>query len=290
VPSSPQRVLFVHAHPGDASRDTGTSIRTLVARGGDAVVLVATGDDELPGARVLRLGAAGARWADRSPRSYDTLAGADLDELAADVAAAIVLEQPDAVVAPRADADPDRIRLREAVEAAADVLVKPLYAPGGTAGPGSVVLEGEVLSRVGRDRDASERVSRASAVGTAVVAALVGALAGLVLTAVHQASTAGVPWGIVAAVGIAAALITGLRLVFDSRVPALCAALALLAVSFWLSLQPTGGSVLVPANPAGYAWTYGPLAVAVIVLAWPRRLPRPGDRLVVPAPKGPDRP
>ncbi|HWR85676.1 MAG TPA: PIG-L family deacetylase, partial [Rhodoglobus sp.] len=161
---------------------------------------------------------------------------------------------------------------------------------GGTPGTASVVLGDEVLSRVGRGGDVVDRVSRASLLGSGAVAALVGALAGLVLTAVHQAAEDGVPWGIVVAVAIAAALLAGLRLVFDSRLPALCAAVALLAVSFWLSLQPVGGSVLVPANPTGYAWTYGPLAVAVIVLAWPRRLPRAGDRLDTPAPKGPDRP
>jgi N-acetyl-1-D-myo-inositol-2-amino-2-deoxy-alpha-D-glucopyranoside deacetylase len=126
-----------------------------------------------------------------------------------------------------------------------------------------------------QDRDGdfadSGLLSRVLACALALV---LGAFAGITLTAVHQAtlSTAAMslPWGIVVALVITAALLTGLRLVFESRLVALAAAIGLLAASALLASASTGGSVLVPANTAGYAWTFGPVLIAVVTLAWPR--------------------
>lgn len=133
-----------------------------------------------------------------------------------------------------------------------------------------------------------------------LLALALGAFVGVTLTVAHQATVAvgalAFPWGIVAAIAITAALLVGLRLVFETRVIPGCAAAGLLAASAFLALQSPGGSVLVPAGPAGYAWTFAPVLIAVVVLGWPS-VRRSGkaratkDKIVsVPAAKGPDLP
>ena len=113
-----------------------------------------------------------------------------------------------------------------------------------------------------------------SRVSALVVATLLGGFAGLTLTVAHQATVAVgplvVPWGISAAVLVTAAILAGLRLVFETRIVAGCAAVGLLGASALLAIQTSGGSVLVPANAAGYTWTYAPVIIAGVVLAWPR--------------------
>jgi N-acetyl-1-D-myo-inositol-2-amino-2-deoxy-alpha-D-glucopyranoside deacetylase len=51
---------------------------------------------------------------------------------------------------------------------------------------------------------------------------------------------------------------------------ALAAAVGVVGVTTLLSQEGPGGSVLVPANMAGFIWAYAPMLVAVVVLAWPR--------------------
>jgi N-acetyl-1-D-myo-inositol-2-amino-2-deoxy-alpha-D-glucopyranoside deacetylase len=90
-----------------------------------------------------------------------------------------------------------------------------------------------------------------------------------------------VPWGVIAGLAITAALLLGLRLVFDTRWVALCTAIGLLGASALFAVQSTGGSILVPANVAGYTWTFGPVLIGILVLAWPRF-----ERRVTPAAQG----
>lgn len=144
---------------------------------------------------------------------------------------------------------------------------------------------------------------------TGILLLALGAFAGAVLTLVHQATVqvgdATVPWGVIVALALTAALLAGLRIVSATRIPALSAALGLLVVNALLALPTAGGSVLVQANGQGYAWTFGPVLIAVVVLGWPRlppRLaaqqqqqpPRPtqqgGDRMDGENPKGDDSP
>lgn len=110
-----------------------------------------------------------------------------------------------------------------------------------------------------------------------------GATAGAVLTLVHQASVhlgdAVVPWGVIVALAITAALLAGLRLVSATRIPALATAVGLLGVNALLALPSAGGSVLVQANLAGYAWTFGPVLIAIVALGWPRLQARAADRM-----------
>jgi N-acetyl-1-D-myo-inositol-2-amino-2-deoxy-alpha-D-glucopyranoside deacetylase len=106
-----------------------------------------------------------------------------------------------------------------------------------------------------------------------IIALLVGAAVGGISTVNHQATAAvagiTVPIGIIATVLISAALLVGLRIVFGGRVVAGVAAFGELAVIGLLSVTGSGGSVLVPANVAGYLLTFGPAVIALVVLAWP---------------------
>lgn len=131
---------------------------------------------------------------------------------------------------------------------------------------------------------------------TLVVAAILGLFAGALLTAAHQATIeiAGVPvpWGLIAGILVVTALLVGLRIVFESRAVALAAGAGFLGASALLALQSAGGSILVPDNLVGYLWTFGPVLIGAIVLAWPK-LTRPipssvRSNIEAPARKGPD--
>jgi N-acetyl-1-D-myo-inositol-2-amino-2-deoxy-alpha-D-glucopyranoside deacetylase len=124
-----------------------------------------------------------------------------------------------------------------------------------------------------------------------IIALVVGAAVGGISTVNHQAtaSVAGfsVPIGVIATLLITGALLVGLRLVFGGRLVAGFAAFGELAVIGALSLPGSGGSVLVPADPAGYVLTYGPAAIALVVLAWPSVGTFSRDKIVTrPEPKG----
>lgn len=338
MPDSAERVLFVHARPGDETVFTGATIATLVDRGAAVTVLTCTlpaGDSTELDAALAVLGVAdhrilgqpGARWEGREPRTYggpDSFVAAERGEVTADVAAAMILLQPDVVVSYGADGGgghPDRIRAHEATRTAAEVLRVPFYAIDGDSPRGPVqvdptpvldrkrgamqayrsqtVIGGDAVESFTRLRPpvpAFRDHSLASRITAFVIAVLFGAFTGATLTAAHQASaTVGpltIPWGIVVALVVTTALLVGLRIVFRTRAVALCAAVGLLGASALLAVQSQGGSVLVPANPIGYIWTFGPALIAFLVLAWPQ-LDRPavqGHRgtIETPAAKGPD--
>jgi N-acetyl-1-D-myo-inositol-2-amino-2-deoxy-alpha-D-glucopyranoside deacetylase len=107
-----------------------------------------------------------------------------------------------------------------------------------------------------------------------LVATALGLFAGALLTAGGQATVTvagvAVPWGLIAGLLIVTALLVGLRTVFASRTVALAAGAGFLVASALLALQSAGGSVLVPDNTAGYVWTFGPVLIGTVVLAWPR--------------------
>jgi N-acetyl-1-D-myo-inositol-2-amino-2-deoxy-alpha-D-glucopyranoside deacetylase len=126
---------------------------------------------------------------------------------------------------------------------------------------------------------------------TSVLALLVGVAAGGICTVNHQLvlslGAARLPIGVVVSLAIVAALLIGTRIVFESRIPASLAALGVLGSLAVLTLGGAGGSVLVPANGAGYTWTYGAAIVVAVVLAWPRfarSVPRSGPFRSTPQP------
>ncbi|MBH0117614.1 PIG-L family deacetylase [Salinibacterium sp. NG253] len=138
----------------------------------------------------------------------------------------------------------------------------------------SVSTPPEYLRRLRRRELVIGERSRVERSILALVSLALGALVGLVLTAVHQSTfTIGdvrVPWGIVVSVTLVTALILGLRLIYDTRVAAGFASLGVLAMSALLAAAMPGGTILIPANVAGYVWTFAPVLVVLIVVGWPR--------------------
>jgi N-acetyl-1-D-myo-inositol-2-amino-2-deoxy-alpha-D-glucopyranoside deacetylase len=97
-----------------------------------------------------------------------------------------------------------------------------------------------------------------------LLAFMTGVIAGVIGTVGHRLALA------IVSLGIAAALLVGLRLAFGTRLVAGCAAIGLLLASGVLALAGPGGSILVKADAPGLIWAYGPSALVVLVLAWPR--------------------
>ena len=133
--------------------------------------------------------------------------------------------------------------------------------------------------------------SLTSKILTVVATMLGGAFAGFIFTAVHQgtflAGSFPVPLGVILGLGGTAALLAGLRIRCDSRVLAGIGAFTVLGATAILSAPTPGGSLVVPANVAGYIWTFGSALIAFIVLAWPRVHQRASGTIVdIPAVKG----
>ena len=95
--------------------------------------------------------------------------------------------------------------------------------------------------------------------------ALVGAVLGFLGTFFHQSLP---PIGIIVALGTVGLVLAGLRSWASVRSPAATGALGVAGMSALLSL-PAGGTVLVPVNVVGLAWTFGVALIALVVLAWP---------------------
>ena len=113
-------------------------------------------------------------------------------------------------------------------------------------------------------------LGRPSRVIACALALLMGVALGGIGTVNHQwGFSAGFPIGAIAALVLVAALVTGLRLVFATRIVPFFASVGLLVSLVVLTVGGPGGSVLVPANGAGYGWSYGAAAIIALVLAWP---------------------
>jgi len=106
------------------------------------------------------------------------------------------------------------------------------------------------------------RVLRAAALLAA------GLLVGVLGTVGHRGAE---PWGLVAALVAVLGLVAGLRLLLGAQLPALVAAVGVLAAQGVLALPGPGGSVLVPDGLTARLWTYGSLAIVLLVLVWPSR-------------------
>lgn len=118
---------------------------------------------------------------------------------------------------------------------------------------------------------------RLGALGTliaSVLGVLIGGFAGGITTLVHRqwvgAAPLPVPWGLIAGLAVLAAVLLGLRIVFDSRVVAAVAAVGMLGMIALFSLQGPGGSVLVADDALGWTWMIAPPVIAVAVVLWPQ--------------------
>jgi N-acetyl-1-D-myo-inositol-2-amino-2-deoxy-alpha-D-glucopyranoside deacetylase len=112
-----------------------------------------------------------------------------------------------------------------------------------------------------------DRATLLTLVVAAVFAFAIGGAVGFVTTFTHRQYA---PWGLVAGLVVIAALVTGFRLVFDSRIIAAAAALGVIVATGLLTLPGAGGSVFVIDDAVGWIWAVGPTLLAVAAVAWPR--------------------
>ncbi|MGR2751313.1 hypothetical protein [Agromyces arachidis] len=112
-----------------------------------------------------------------------------------------------------------------------------------------------------------------SRVGTLLIAAIVGFVAGTVTTIGHrhawQIGEVSLPWGLVAGLAAVAALLVGIRLVAGGRAASIAAAVGIVGAVALFTLPGPGGSVLVASGVVGTVWSVGPALIAVLVTAWP---------------------
>ncbi len=109
---------------------------------------------------------------------------------------------------------------------------------------------------------------------TLLLAAVVGAAIGFVLTFTHRqyvvdVGGVGIPLGVIAALAIVAALLIGMRLVFADRAAPLAGGAGVVLATALLALPAANGSLLVLDDPVGYAWAVGPAALTLAVVVWP---------------------
>lgn len=140
--------------------------------------------------------------------------------------------------------------------------------PSGHADVGSVVSDAA---------DAAiepERQSTTFRVVTAVLTFVLGLIYGMIGTVAHSVvvhlGPVPVPYGIVLALVGVLAMLVGLRLVFDERLPSFAAGIGVVAVVVLFSFRSVGGSVLIAQGALGLIWLFGVPLVVAIVLAWPR--------------------
>lgn len=230
------------------------------------------------------------------------------------------------------DGHPDRRRVHEATQRATEVLGVPLFVVAESGALATTVVDdsASLAARAGalaaysstitrhddtfsfasgapHRLDTPERFHRfrtapesfagyglAGRILTSVLALVLGAAVGLVLTIAHQAAaTVGgvpIPWGLVVAFVLTAAFLTGLRLVYRTRVVVGAATAGLLGMVALLSLATPTGSVLVPDNLVAQVWTIGVVLIAAVVVAWPQIDRARGGRMKSPAAKGSDQP
>ncbi|HEY0258820.1 MAG TPA: PIG-L family deacetylase [Lacisediminihabitans sp.] len=124
-----------------------------------------------------------------------------------------------------------------------------------------------------------------------ILALVAGGAIGAISAVDHQYAWtvfgAAVPIGAIVSLAIIAALLAGLRLIFGGRAVTTLAALGILVVIGLLSTASDGGSVLIPANLAGYLLTYGSVVITLVALAWPKAGTFSRDKIVPrPEPKG----
>ena len=116
-------------------------------------------------------------------------------------------------------------------------------------------------------------------VAGALVAAIAGLLVGTLGTFKHQAGVdavtgSGVPYGLVLALGMVAAVLLALRVAFGTRIYAAAAGAGVVAAVVIFGRPGPGGSEVVPPGPVGLAWWIAPAVIALLVVLVPGRRPR----------------
>ena len=101
-----------------------------------------------------------------------------------------------------------------------------------------------------------------------------GGVVGLLGTAIQQGvlyiGSFPLPWGLVLALALVVTYLLGLRLVVESRWPAILGLVGILLVTLIFLGETAAGSILIPANTWGTIWSAAPGIIGAIVVAWPR--------------------
>ncbi len=103
---------------------------------------------------------------------------------------------------------------------------------------------------------------------TFLIAALAGAVFGVVGTVGHAATIWGIPIGLALGIVGSAALMLAIRLLAD-RWAAVAAGVGITLAVIVFSGEGPGGSVIAPAGMAAVVWTVACPLVAVLIVAWP---------------------
>ncbi len=107
----------------------------------------------------------------------------------------------------------------------------------------------------------------------AVWALPLGIIAAIAGTLVHQARSFGeisLPYGIALALVLVVSLALGLRLSRPSRGALNLMLIGFIPTMFWLAQPQQGGEIFIPANFTGQVWSFGSIAIAVLIAAFPK--------------------
>ena len=104
----------------------------------------------------------------------------------------------------------------------------------------------------------------------AFLASLLGGAGVGVIASVYHAAF--FPWGLVAVLFSIGGLLAGLRVIADTRYPAVMATLGIVVAITILAGADGRDSVMVAANPPGFALLIGVAVLAVFANGWPGRL------------------
>ncbi len=107
-----------------------------------------------------------------------------------------------------------------------------------------------------------------SRIPTFLIAALAGAVFGVVGTVAHAATIWGIPIGLVLGIIGSGALMLAIRLLAD-RWASVAAGVGITLAVIVFSGEGPGGSVIAPAGMAAVVWTVACPLVAVLIVAWP---------------------
>lgn len=113
---------------------------------------------------------------------------------------------------------------------------------------------------------------------SALIAAICGAAIGILFTVAHGATMAvgpiAFPYGIVLGFASVGAYLVAMRLLWDTRVPAIGGAIGVVGALLVLAVGTPAGAVVLASDAFGWTWAIGATAIAALAVAWPRRVRR----------------
>ena len=108
------------------------------------------------------------------------------------------------------------------------------------------------------------------------ISLIAGLVVGTIGTFKHQfgisaVTGTGLPIGLVLALAMVLVFLVALRVAFPTRWYAVAAAVGVVAAIALLTQKgASGGSSVILLNTAGIVWTFAPVLIAAVIVAWPR--------------------